>query len=278
MPPSAHGSSSTRRAARSSCASAPPSSPPRRGGVPRRDAHHEVGGVGQQRCCVRRGLVGLHDHQRARADVVRRVGLGDGAEVGELHLGAGAEGQRPDDERHVEAQRAQRLQALPAAVAEDHGGLLAHEVPGGAELLAQTVVGGVRDGGVTEVAAPVAVVPGRADGERLAAKALLEQLVDVEGRELQLGDGARLTGEGAQKELAAARPLEAPELRLVEGGAAEQVREQRGGTLALAHQRRGRVDDVGEQVLPLREAAVAGGTRPAPCPGRCRRPPRRARC
>ncbi len=215
---------------------------------------------------MRRGLVSLDDHQRARADVVGRVRLGDGAEIGELHLGTGTEGQRPDDERQVEAQRTQPLQALPPAVAEDHGGLPAHEVPGGAELLAQTVVGGVRDGGMAEVAAPVAVVPGRADRERLAAEALFEQLVDIEGRELQLGDGARLTGEGAQKELAAAGALKAPELRLIEGGAAEQVREQRGGALALAHQGRGRVDDVGEQVLPLGEAAVAGGRgrRPAP--------------
>ena len=204
--------------------------------VPRRHAHHEVGGVRQQPSCLRGGLVGLDDDQRARLDVVRRVGQGDGSQVGEFHLRAGAEGHRPYDQRHVQADLSQSVQALPAAPVEHDGGLLAHDVPGGAELLAQAVVGGMRDRRMAEVAAPVPMMPSRADGERLAAETLLEQLVDVEGGELELGDGARLTGKGTQEELSAAGALQDPEAGFVDAGLREQVRQQRGGAGALAHQ------------------------------------------
>ncbi len=253
------GSSSTRRAARRSSASgASPSS--RR--VARLEPHDHVGGVRQQRLRVPRRLVGRDDDQRPRADVVRLVGRRHRLEVGELGADALAERQRPDDQRHVQTDGGE-LEQLPAvARPEDHGGPLAHDVPGGRELLAQAVVGRMRDRRVREVRAPVAVVPGGADRQRLAPEALLEQLVDVEGGQLERGDGARRARVGLQEDVAAARAVERPELVRLDARAPQQVLEKRCRPLRIGEPRAPRVDDRDEDLLPVVEALRAAPPSP----------------
>ena len=100
------------------------------------------------------------------------------------------ERQRPDHERQVEANGARsssKNAPLTSAVGVpvQYRRPLAHDVPSCAELLAQPVVGRVRDRRVAEVAAPVPVVPGGAYSQRFATETLLEQLVDVKRRQFK---------------------------------------------------------------------------------------------
>jgi hypothetical protein len=195
--------------------------------VPRRQAQQDRRGARQQLGGVVRGAVGLDHDEAAGAQVGGRIGRSDRAQVGELELDAGGEGQRPDDHGQVEAHRSELDEPLVAraagAAAEHHGGSLAHDVTGGRELLAQAVVGRVRDGRVREVRTEVAVVPGGAERERLVAEALLEQLVDVERAELERRHVAAGPGVAVAQQAAAAVARRRPELALVDPGAAQQV-------------------------------------------------------
>ena len=137
---------------------------------------------------------------------------------------------------------------------------LAHDVPGRRELLAQAVVGRMRDGGVREVRAPVAVMPGGADRERLAPEALLEQLLDVEGGRARAAAGRARCGAQRDRNRWPRRPgSSAQNASSSRPAPAQQPAEQRPRPGRLAHARAVRVGDEREDVLPERAAAVGAG-------------------
>ena len=170
-------------------------------------------GVRQQRCRVRAGsLSASTHHQRARADVGGRVGRGDRLEVGALHASTpSAKGSGPTMIGRSSRTRAQRRQALPVA---GRG----RAPPGCLRTMSQAVENSSRRPSLAGCVMAACekyerqkpwcqAAPTR---ERLAAEALLEQLVDVEGGDLELRDGARRPRVGAQEELAAAARGRAP--------------------------------------------------------------------
>ena len=230
--------------------------------VVRRKPHEQRRSVGQQLGRVAQRPIGFDHHQGSCAHVVAGIGDGDRPQVGKLETNVRGKRQRPHDHRQVEAHGGKAdggrpgealatFANLPGGASPEHDcRTLAHDVPGGRELLAQTVVGRVGDGRVREVRAEVAVMPGRAHRQGLVAEALLEQLVEVEGGELEPGHvaiGSRVVG---PQHPAAAVTLKAPELSLVDPGAGEQVRKQGGSVVASGRPRAPRVGDVGQQVLP----------------------------
>ena len=188
-------------------------------------------------------------------EVAAGIGRRDRLEVGALHRLAIGEGERPHQHRQVEPHRPDGRQRLPLAALEQHRRLLARQVPGGREFLAQPVVGGMRDRRVRKVGAPESIVPGRAQRKRLLAEALLEDLVDVERRDLELRNLARDTRVMGEEQAPPLSAPEAPEAGFVDPRAGEQERQQTPRARALGECPSARVDDQLEQVLPQLEPA-----------------------
>src|SRR5262249_5177973 len=107
-----------------------------------------------------------------------------------------------------------------------------------------------------EVGTPEAVVPRRAERQRLLAEALLGRLVEVERGDLELRDVARDPRVAGEERAAALGPPELPERGLVEPGALEEVGQHASLARAVADRRALGVDEESEEIFPVAEPAA----------------------
>src|SRR5262249_3579594 len=108
---------------------------------------------------------------------------------------------------------------------------------------------------------PEAVVPRRAERQRLGAKPLLRRLVDVEARDLERRHLPLRARVALQELAAAARRRERPEAGRVQSATLQQRVEEEKALLAVADGDRATVDDERQQVLPQEQPLEEGGLR-----------------